>query len=83
MEPSLSGVCQDCMKEAETNLYHGNFTLNRTDGTEYKGVGSKLELCGACYQKMVIFEQIEYWKIHMTEERSRSSRQIHVNADAN
>jgi len=73
MKSPISGVCQYCLEEAETNLYHSNLTLTRTAGTEYKGLGSKLELCGECYEKMVISEQIEYWKIHMAEERSRSS----------
>ncbi len=73
MKSSVSGVCEYCPEKAETNLYHSNLTLTRTDGTEYMGLGSKLELCGECYEKMVISEQIEYWKIHMAEERSRSS----------
>ncbi len=73
MKSSVSGVCEYCLEKAETNLYHSNLTLTRTDGTEYMGLGSKLELCGECYEKMVISEQIEYWKIHMAEERGRSS----------
>ena len=70
----MCGFCRDCMKETETKLYHGELILNTTNVSKSQGLGSKVELCLECYEKMVISEQIEYWKVHILEEKNRSMR---------
>ena len=70
----MCGFCRDCMKETETKLYHGELILNTTNVSKSQGLGSKVELCLECYDKMVISEQIEYWKVHILEEKNRSMR---------
>ena len=72
MKSSVTGICQACMVESNTNLYHGSLTVDSTDISKSKGLGLKVELCIDCYDKMVIAEQIEYWKMHIEEEKNRS-----------
>ncbi len=70
----MCGCCKDCMKETQTKLYHSELILNTTDRSKSEGLGLKVELCLECYEKMVISEQIEYWKVHIAEDSIRSSR---------
>ena len=70
----MCGYCQDCEIETQTKLYHSGLVLNSTDKSKSEGLGLKVELCTECYEKMVIAEQIEYWKVHIAEESSRSLR---------
>ena len=70
----MCGCCQDCKIEAQTKLYYSELILNTTNISKSEGLGSKVELCLECYEKMVISEQIEYWKVHILEEKNRSMR---------
>ena len=70
----MCGCCQDCKIEAQTKLYHSELTLNPTNISKSEGLGLKVELCLECYEKRVISEQIEYWKVHILEEKNRSMR---------
>ena len=70
----MCGFCKDCMKETETKLYHSELILNTKNISKSEGLGAKVELCLGCYEKMVISEQIEYWKVHILEEKNRSMR---------
>ncbi len=70
----MCGCCKGCMKETKTKLYHSELILNTTNISKSEGLGLKVELCLECYEKMVISEQIEYWKVHILEEKSRSMR---------
>ncbi len=70
----MCGCCKGCMKETKTKLYHSELILNTTNISKSEGLGLKVELCSECYEKMVISEQIEYWKVHILEEKNRSMR---------
>ncbi|MAU85168.1 MAG: hypothetical protein CMA21_00985 [Euryarchaeota archaeon] len=70
----MCGCCQDCKIEAQTKLYHSELILNTTNISKSEGLGLKVELCSECYEKRVISEQIEYWKVHILEEKNRSMR---------
>ena len=70
----MCGCCQDCKIEAQTKLYHSELILNTTNISKSEGLGLKVELCLDFYEKRVISEQIEYWKVHILEEKNRSMR---------
>ncbi len=75
VQPRKHGVCSLCGFEGHTNIHYNTpqYKTDKEGRTELISVGNnKIELCRECYDKMVVEEQIDYWKNHIAEENKRT-----------
>ena len=75
VQPKKHGVCSLCEFEGHTNIHYNTpqYTTDEEGRTELISVeNNKIELCRECYDKMVVEEQIDYWKNHIAEENKRT-----------